>query len=966
MTLGDGIRRDVATVSQTERDLLLDAFLKLDTTKLYPDGVTYWDKQEDIHKNAHFHGVDVHGGPAFIPWHRVLVNRLEALLREVHPEISLHYWDWTTDPRAGGGGRAALMMNTFMGGTGNPVGAPFSSFESTQKTDPPPFGDGIHDHIWRQVGVSDTKPDGRPNLDDDATVLDPANTEFTAFDNAVHPGHDRAHGFLGGGIANAHYSFHDPFVFLLHSNMDRLWARWQTQPGHADRINPATAYGLAVIDPTEHVEPWAGGTGLEPWASDVTQRAVITYRDPSVVAPPCYDTNYQNVVLDQVENPGAIIHFNDVPTGETGARAAVFKIFTCGDVTLEVKAGTGPNLPYTVLTPNGRVTVPHAPTSYSEGRIWFGFTGGDPMVAVPDGSVTIHCLETGEDFAFVLRANSVARPNVAAVLCLDQSGSMNELAGIDATTKRIDVLHLAATNFVQLLQRYPGDGVGMVSFDDQAHPGAAVTRYNGGAFDLAAVQAAIAAVHPVGSTSIGNGLTLARTTLNPAAGYDQKALVVLTDGLENTPSFIADVAPTIDDRTFAVGLGTAEQVSAAALRALAATTSGYLILTGRLSPSIDDTFRLTKYFLQILAGVTNNQIVTDPAGYLLPGDKVRIPFELNETDIDATPILLTDRPYIRFSIETPAGDLMDPATAATVGAIYATGTDLAYFRFTLPLPLGGQPAHAGTWHAVLEIDDKFGERMSFRPADGGQSQRASGHGVRYSFSAQAWSNLRMLARVEQSSLEPGGPILVRAALAEYGIPVARRAQVSASVERPDLTTFSIDLGEVEPGLFEGQGLTGDEGVYRIRVVARGQTMRGRPFSREQLLSAIAVRGGDRPPRTSDSLGSSWRREMCELIECLWSERNLQAFMAERHLDQEAVRKCVAAWCARPIGESASALAERASIATEGPSPTIELTRDAALLRILEEALRSRETTLSAVAPFKPAVGRAIQRRKRPG
>jgi Common central domain of tyrosinase/von Willebrand factor type A domain len=962
MTLGDGIRRDVATVPQAERDLLLDAFLQLDTTKLYPDGVTYWDKQEDIHKNAHFAGVDVHSGPAFIPWHRVLVNRLEALLREVHPEISLHYWDWTTDPRVGGGGRAALMTNTFMGGPGDPVGAPFANFESTEKTDP--LGDGIHDHIWRQVGASpgDTKADGRPNLADDGTILAPANAEFTAFNTALQSAHNSAHGFIGGGIGNAHFSFHDPFVFLLHSNMDRLWARWQTEPGHADRISPATAYGLAVIDPTEHVEPWAGGTGLEPWASDVTRRAVITYRDPSVIAPTCYDTNYQNVVLDEVETPGAIIHFNDVPTGETGARAAVFRIFTCGDANLEVKAGTGPNPPYTVLTPNGRITVPHAPTSYAEGRIWFGFTGAAAGVPVPDGSVTIHCVETGEDFNFTLRANSIARPNVAAMLCLDQSGSMAELAGIDATTKRIDVLHLAATNFVQLLERYPGDGVGMVSFDDQSHPGTGVTRYNGGAFDLAAVQAAIAALNPAGSTSIGNGLTLARSTLSPATGYDQKALVVLTDGLENSPSFIADVASTIDDRTFAIGLGTAEQVSTAALRSLAANTNGYLVLTGRLSPSIDDTFRLTKYFLQILAGVTNNQIVTDPSGYLLPGDKVRIPFQLNETDIDTTPILLADRPYIRFSIETPAGDLMDPGSAAVFGATYATGTDMAYYRFTLPLPVGGQPAHAGTWYAILEIDDKYGDRISLRSA-GANASAGSGNGVRYSFSAQAWSNLRMVVRVEQSSLEPGAGLALRAVLSEFGIPLAGRAEVSALVERPDLTTFSVNMVEAQPGVFEGAGPTGDEGVYRVRVVARGHTMRGLPFTREQLLSAVTVRGGDQPPRTSESIGT-WRRELCELLECLWAERSLQQFMAERNLDQAAVRKCLAAWCARPAPESAAALAERSAPSSQGASATIEISREDALLRILGDALRTRDTM--AVDSAKPVVRRTIRRLPRRG
>jgi len=419
MALGDGIRRDVATVSPEERKLLLDAFIQLDTTKFYPDSVSYWDKQEDIHKNAHFAGLDVHEGLAFIPWHRVLVNRLEELLREIHPEISLHYWDWTTDPRAASVGRAALFTNTFMGGTGNPAGPPFKDFESTEKTDT--FeGDGIHDHIWRQVGrpvvngLLITKADGTPNLEDDDTILR-RNTEFTAFNRALQTAHNIAHTFIGGSIGHTHFSFHDPFVFLLHSNMDRLWARWQTDPMHTDRINPSTAYGLAVPsapapDPfLEHVEPWAGGTGLEPWASNVIQQAVINYYDPSVIASPCYDTNHRNVVLEEVVNPGSVINFTDVPMGETAAHAAIFKIFACGDVTLEVKAGTGLAAPYLVLTPGGSITVHHALTSYVEGRIWFGFTGGEAGTAAPDGSVTIHCVETGHDFPFTLHANSIAR-----------------------------------------------------------------------------------------------------------------------------------------------------------------------------------------------------------------------------------------------------------------------------------------------------------------------------------------------------------------------------------------------------------------------------------------------------------------------------------------------------------------------------------------------------------------------------
>jgi hypothetical protein len=32
-------------------------------------------------------------------------------------------------------------------------------------------------------------------------------------------------------------------VFLLHSNVDRLYAKWQTDPNHPERLDPATVYG---------------------------------------------------------------------------------------------------------------------------------------------------------------------------------------------------------------------------------------------------------------------------------------------------------------------------------------------------------------------------------------------------------------------------------------------------------------------------------------------------------------------------------------------------------------------------------------------------------------------------------------------------------------------------------------------------------------------------------------------------
>jgi hypothetical protein len=52
----------------------------------------------------------------------------------------------------------------------------------------------------------------------------------------------------------------------------------------------------------------------------------------------------------------------------------------------------------------------HVSAPYTEARIWFGMTGGDAGSAAPAGTVTIRCVQTGQDFLFDLSDNSIARP----------------------------------------------------------------------------------------------------------------------------------------------------------------------------------------------------------------------------------------------------------------------------------------------------------------------------------------------------------------------------------------------------------------------------------------------------------------------------------------------------------------------------------------------------------------------------
>ncbi len=938
MTLGDGIRRNIASVDPTERALLRDALIQLNhrffpgtRTDSVPGGVSWWFKQDEIHQATH-----VHHGPEFIPWHREIVNRLEDLLRQINPQLSLHYWDWTQDPRAvpnanlGGGttGTLNLFTTDFMGygeSADAPIGEPWQS-AGYYVPGASPDRDGSGNPADPPLEVDRSVVGVPASVASDNAIL--AAVDYADMRDLMEQTHDAMHGFVRMG--GPHISFRDPFVFLLHSNVDRLFARWQTDPAHMERLDPTTVYGtesnldVVVVSITQNlndnVEPWSTGHSYDqfgsehftrPWYAPDNLGVPHTYKHPSVVSPPCYDTNYTAIPLVEVTNPGTppVVNFNSVPSGDTAMRAAVFRIYGCGNVTIRVKAGAGPTAPFSVLYPaSGEVTVAHQLAPFVEARIWLAYTAGAAWVAVPDGSATLECVENSQEFDFVLKANAIDRPTVAVVMALDQSASMNDAAGTSGNT-RIEVLKDAARLFMEVIQK--NNGVGLIRFDhnsypvnDPTYPGLAVTKMTSDDID-AARAAAIGAVNdhqtnPMGNTSVGDGVDMARQVLNalPLGDYAQHALIVFTDGLENDPLWISDVTGSIDSQTFAIGLGNEHQVNTQALRDLADGTGGFLYLTGLLSASIDDYFRLRKFFLQILAGVTNTDIIVDPRGYIGPGTTVRIPFNITEADIECTALLMTDVNVVDLALETPDGTLIEPPMAPGLGMTFSVGTQTKHYRFTLPVPIGvGQ--REGVWYAILKVDGadfkKTLSRMRNRKDEA--FQVLATHGARYGVVAQTYSNLRMTSAVEQSSFEPGAVLAFRAELTEYDLPVEKRAQARVELTRPGGSVVTLGMEETDPGMFEVMTKGNFTGVYHARIMANGATLRGTPFTREQLGTAAIWKGGDDPYQPPRSTGwENW----CRMMACLLDEKHLSGHLLERlvkeGVDVEAIRDCLRAYC----------------------------------------------------------------------
>lgn len=926
------VRRNVAHLTQAERDAFINAIVQLDTSKVFPDGVSYWDKQDQIHQGTH-----VHGGPAFLPWHRELLNRFEAMLQEIDPNVALHYWDWTEDPRNasnGAGGTVNLFTAANFGSSTGRAGDPFDSFDNGgtfagsrndtgNPADPP-------QQLTRNIVA------GAPGVNSDNFIITSADglpqaQQWAQFRDVLEsvPNHNSVHGYFGAGstIDAPHSSFEDPFVFLMHSNVDRLWAMWQMQPGYEWRLDPNQTYGDETNDPEilENLEPWSGtvhfGDPIPPWdpADPDNEIELKNSRHPSVVQPPCYDTLPVTVEL-QSPSSGAPLTFNDIPEGTETVRAAVFAIRACEDITFDIIAGPGAGFG----TPLGTaVTVPYSSGALVNGYVWVSYQGTTAGAAAA-GSVTIRCNETGEQWVIPITANTIAKPKVASMLVLDKSGSMAWNSGIPGTT-RLEVLKWAAPHYVHAMGN--DDGIGIVSFDHDAYPVMPVTAAGSLVFGAGRAQALAAiSAHDEdgGATSIGDGLDLAHATIDPVGGYDHKALIVFSDGHENTPQYIADVAAILNERVFAIGLGRADQLDIASLDALTSGSGGYLVITGDLD--VNDQFRLSKYFLQILAGVTNTAIVVDPESNVRPGGKHRIPFTLNHADTEADVIMLSPAPWaIDFYLEAPDGQIITPADAGVVPAIsFADADTLHMYRAALPVPIsGGAGAHAGTWHAVISVDTADFRKYLSTLRDSRNSAWPSSsafHGIPYNLGVYAKSNLRLRAFVTANSHEPGATAMLRAVLTESDLPIDHRAIVRVEMQRPDGTIAAVTLTETAPGEFERPVMLAQAGVYQMRFKANGTTRRGQRFTREELRSIGIAQGADTPrPRRPDPRDN----ELCRLLSCLLADEAALKLIERLGLNPKRLVECLKELC-RKVQHGDSTFTGRANKPHHEPASNASL------------------------------------------
>ncbi|MDQ3286678.1 MAG: tyrosinase family protein [Pseudomonadota bacterium] len=832
--------------------------------------------EHDDHFN---HGI--HWGPAFLPWHRHFLLRLEWELRQFDDRVSLPYWDWT---RSDSRDIDVQPWKSFFGGRHN--------------------SGGRFDH-WSYVRRSDSAGVGLPSLSAVLSELN-ANT-FSAF-RAIECGtHFPGHNWIGETMSGGR-SPDDPLFYLHHGNVDRLWAIWQLN-------HPAPAFEQYSVAPSTCNEdndafvdlnsPMHGGATPASMLDHVALGYVYHPDDLLLVAAQAQGmTGFVSgdpltVVLDTPQ-----VTFNDVPEGDTTHRAALFGITGCGTLMFEAAITSGP---FTLADPSP-YSFPGSAFPTNQFRVWVQYTGQTPGT-LDQGTMRVVAHnafgdEVWRDDTVPIVANSVRRPKASVTLVLDESGSM--LANAGNNRMRLAVLQFAATTFVD--QLYDDNGVAMVAFSDAAQTirdldvAGALTSGVRNDVRLKITQHGPPDAYP--HTCIGAGIQQATDLIgaSPIAGdFDMNAIVVFTDGIEDRSPRIADVQHLITDRIYAVGVADAANVQNNILRAIADNSGGFMLVTGALAQ--DDEFLLEKFFIQILAGVLNRDIIRDPEGSVGFGEVAHVPFSITRSDIAFDAVALTRAPqFLAVALQAPDGTII--GVPQLPPGSHRPGATSRSLRVTLPVLLDGKEHWEGEWHLLLALMGR-GDAAKLTHMPGATS--VTGQAPRLAFHAlmHARSNLNMRATISQSGVAPGSTLYLRARLTEYGRPIATHPTVDALVTLPDQSTTHLLLHETDDGVFETSLVATQNGAHRFHLVADGRASRGARFTREQLLTAVIGRApqpGDPRPGQGGEGHNGGDGGLKDLLCCILGERVLTARFAEFAgrigIDVDQLRRCTKRICSQ--------------------------------------------------------------------
>ncbi|MGD9101139.1 MAG: VWA domain-containing protein, partial [Anaerolineae bacterium] len=429
--------------------------------------------------------------------------------------------------------------------------------------------------------------------------------------------------------------------------------------------------------------------------------------------------------------------------------------------------------------------------------------------------------------------------NVDVVLVIDRSGSMGY--GFYGPFSYMEPAKNSAKLFVDLMN--DDDRLGVVSFDNEIDVPHRLSVVN--SYSRDAAKQAIDDLFARNRTSIGGGLAVglnelvSNGTASVAANHPW-AMVLLSDGQENTAPFVADVLPDIQaTRAVVHTVALGEYSDEALMLDIAAQTGGTYSYTPAASRG-----QLASVYNTIAGEVSGQQTLFSQTGIVQPGETDEKSVIVDSTIHTATfSISWSDcTNSIDLTLEDPNGTVIDSTSAiSNSDVIYVSGSTYAYYRIQTSTLI------TGVWKMMI---DGGSIPMSHVPVMAPVNEE---HYTALVTGRSTGAGLTLRAYFDKPSYAVNDPIKLSATLSDeepiLGIEVvaivgplvsvgpSSQSQAPADSSSPILVLYDDGLhgdGRANNGVYANtlSGInTANEGAYNFQVSATRTSNNGEAFAR---------------------------------------------------------------------------------------------------------------------------------------
>lgn len=378
------VRKNVNELNAAEKAAYVNGVKALKTSGKYNP---YVQTHDDAMNHATSNGSNAaHKGPAFLPWHREFILRLEKDIQQAigNPYFGLPYWDWAADAALTNPTQGLVWGAGLMGGQGNPVTTgPFAAGSWT---------------LWPSGNLVRAFAVSAPTLPTNADVAGAlAVTPYDAslWNTGSNPSfrnklegwisgpqlHNRVHVWVGGSMLPM-TSPNDPVFFLHHCNVDRLWAAWQAQnPG----LYLPTTGGPSGHNLNDQMWPWNTTADHRTPANELDYPSLGYVHDLVSIRSaqfPQADLRLDGRAVTQFAGPGAGIV--NCQFGAFGWEK--FRLVAQGNGTVAIESVQFPNV---YLRMDGRTVTQFAGAGGGIVNCQFGAFGWEKFRLVAQGNGTV-------------------------------------------------------------------------------------------------------------------------------------------------------------------------------------------------------------------------------------------------------------------------------------------------------------------------------------------------------------------------------------------------------------------------------------------------------------------------------------------------------------------------------------------------------------------------------------------------